>query len=137
MLHPRDGLETSPLDEQLCRTFEEEFQRSFFTNTVKEQNIYKKLIILKMLGGDLNTYIMEFRRLTEDARYHSNEQETILLFRKGLPYELHKAIVDKVHPVPHTLTQWQHAAREQQVIYADWKATMREEEQGRLMNLNL
>jgi hypothetical protein len=93
--------------------------------------VYKKLISLKITGGDLDMYIAEFERLAEDAGYHSNERGTILLFRKGLPYGLHKAIVDKVHPVPHTLAQWQQAAREQQVSYADWKAMVGGQEQGR------
>jgi Retrotransposon gag protein len=107
----RQHNQINPLDEQLWKTFEEEFQRSF-TDTAIEQNAYKKLISLKMTEGNLNTYIVEFERLAEDVGYHSNERGTILLFRKGLPYRLHKAILEKVHPALHTLAQWQQAARD-------------------------
>jgi hypothetical protein len=32
--------------------------------------------------------------------------------------------MDKVHPLPQNLAAWQQAAREQQVVYAEWLAMM-------------
>jgi hypothetical protein len=113
----------APQDPRLWNIFEGEFQRAF-TDTAREQNAYKKLVVLKMTGGDLNTYIVDFEKLAEDAGYSLNEKGALILFRKGLPYGLHKAIVDKMHPAPVTIDQWQQAARQQQVAYTEWKALM-------------
>jgi hypothetical protein len=79
-----------------------------------------------MTGGDLNTYIADFKKLAQDAGYALNEKGALILFRKGLPFGLHKAVVDKAHPASITIDQWQQAARQQQVAYADWKALMGE-----------
>jgi hypothetical protein len=79
-----------------------------------------------MTGGDLDTYITDFKKLAQDAGYALNEKGALILFRKGLPFGLHKAVVDKAHPAPVTIDQWQQAARQQQVAYADWKALMGE-----------
>jgi hypothetical protein len=56
--------------------------------------------------------------------YALNEKGALILFRKGLPYGLHKAVVDKVQPAPATLDQWQQAVKQQQITYADWRALM-------------
>jgi hypothetical protein len=112
-------------DPRLWDIFEAEFQRAF-TDTAREQNAYKKLVALKMTGGDLDTYITDFENLAQDAGYALNEKGALILFRKGLPFGLHKAVVDKAHPAPVTIDQWQQAARQQQVAYADWKALMGE-----------
>jgi hypothetical protein len=79
-----------------------------------------------MTGGDLNTYIVDFEKLAQDTGYHLDEKGALILFRRGLPYGLHKAVVDKVHPAPVTIDQWQQAARQQQVAYTDWRALMGE-----------
>jgi hypothetical protein len=79
-----------------------------------------------MTGVDLDTYIADFEKLAQNAGYCLNEKGAIILFRKGLPYRLHKAIVDKAHPTPITIDQWQQAARQQQIAYADWRAMMGE-----------
>jgi hypothetical protein len=77
-----------------------------------------------MTAGDLDTYIADFEKLAQDAGYALNEKGALILFRKGLPYGLHKAVVDKAQPAPTTLDQWQQAAKQQQIAYADWKALM-------------
>jgi hypothetical protein len=115
----------TPQDPRLWDIFEVEFQRAF-TDTAREQNAYKKLVALKMTGGDLNTYITDFKKLAQDTGYYLDEMGALILFRRGLPYELHKAVVDKVHPPPVIIDQWQQVAREQQVAYADWRAMMGE-----------
>jgi hypothetical protein len=51
-----------PQDPRLWDIFKAEFQRAF-TDTAREQNAYKKLGALKMIGGDLNTYIADFEKL--------------------------------------------------------------------------
>jgi hypothetical protein len=113
----------TPQDPRLWNIFKAEFCRAF-TDTAREQNMYKKLVALKMIGGDLNTYIMDFEKLAQDAGYHLDEKGPLILFRRGLPYGLHKAVVDKVHLAPVTIDQWQQAAKQQQVAYADWRALM-------------
>jgi hypothetical protein len=115
----------APQDPRLWDIFEAEFWRAFM-DTAREQNADKKLVALKMSGGDLNTYIADFEKLAQDAGYHLNEKGALILFRRGLPYGLHKVVVDKVHPAPVTIDQWQWAAREQQGAYVDWRAKMGE-----------
>jgi hypothetical protein len=115
----------APQDERIWALFKAEFLWSF-TDMAKEQNTYKKLVTLKMTGGDLDTYIADFKKLAQDVGYHLNEKGAIILFRRGLPLRLHKAVVDKVHPAPQTIQQWQDAAGEQQIAYANWKAMMGE-----------
>jgi hypothetical protein len=112
-------------DPRLWDIFEAEFRRAF-TDTVREQNAYKRLVVLKMTGGDLDTYIADFEKLAQDAGYTLNEKGALILFRKGLPFRLHKVVADKAHPAPVTLDQWQQAARQQQVAYTKWKALMGE-----------
>jgi hypothetical protein len=112
-------------DPRLWDIFEAEFRRAF-TDTTREQNTYKKLVALKMTGGDLDTYITDFEKLAQDAGYALNEKGALILFRKGLPWGLHKAVVDKVNLAPVTIDQWQQAVRQQQVAYADWRALMGE-----------
>jgi hypothetical protein len=113
----------APQDPRLWDIFEAEFQRAFM-DTAREQNVYKKLVALKMTGGDLDTYITDFEKLAQDAGYCLDEKGALIPFRRGLPYGLHKAIADKMHPAPVTIDQWQQAARQQQVAYAEWKALM-------------
>jgi hypothetical protein len=110
-------------DPRLWDIFEAEFWRAF-TDTARKQNAYKKLVALKMTAGDLDTYIADFEKLAQEAGYCLDKKGALILFRRGLLYGLHKVVVDKMHPVPITIDQWQQAARQQQVTYADWKALM-------------
>jgi hypothetical protein len=91
-------------DPRLWDIFKAEFCRAF-TDTAREQNVYKKLVALKMTGGDLDTYIADFKKLVQDAGYHLDEKGALILFRRGLPYRLHKVIADKTHPAPVMIDQ--------------------------------
>jgi hypothetical protein len=72
------------IDEQLWNIFEAAFRHAF-TDMAREQNAYKKLVSLKMTGGDLDTYIADFEQLAQEAGYNLNKKGALILFRRGLP----------------------------------------------------
>jgi hypothetical protein len=43
---------------------------------------------LKMIGGDIDSYITTFDRLREESGYREDDLGTIVKFREGLPLKL-------------------------------------------------
>jgi hypothetical protein len=89
-----------PTNQWLWDTFEEEFNYTFKDMTA-EQRAEKKLADLRMAPNELDIYITNFKDLVRQAGRHPDDKGTLLMFRKGLPRGLNKAIFDH-HPRPPT-----------------------------------
>ena len=90
-----------------------EFEAAFlaaWTDTLKKQNAFDKLMRLTMNGWDVDTYIATFDRLTLAAGWDQNSEGTIAKFREGLSKGVHSKALDRDH-IPHTIDEWMAAAR--------------------------
>jgi hypothetical protein len=79
-------------DEQLWDLFEADFRQAF-TNTHKAQDVQHDLQSIRQ-KDNLDSYILDFKRVTRDAGVPLNDIGTIALFKKGLKKGLLDTIID-------------------------------------------
>jgi hypothetical protein len=79
-------------NEQLWNLFEADFRQAF-TNTHKAQDAQCDLQSIRQ-KDNLNSYILEFKRVARDAGVPLNNIGTITLFKKGLKKGLLNNIID-------------------------------------------
>ena len=92
-----------------------EFSATFtatFTDTARAQNAHMALMHLRMKGSDLDTYIVTFKHLTNQANYQLNDTATIHHFTRGLERGLQTAILYHKQ-LPATFEQWVEAAQQE------------------------
>ncbi len=85
---------------------------------VKAEN---ELQTLHMKDGDINTYIITFKKLLKEASYTENEQDALKMFKTGLPGRLNIHIINNFLTLPNTLEGWIEAAHQQQLKYLQTK----------------
>ena len=73
LLLPRNLAQT---DEVLWTEFEDRF-RTTFTDTTKEQQAYQKLLDLRMVGNDIDTYNTRFNHLLMWSEWPQGDKGTI------------------------------------------------------------
>jgi hypothetical protein len=100
--------------------FEVDF-RAAFTDTDAKITAAKKLNNLKMIGSDIDTYIAEFDRLTDEIGYRKNDWGTLVKFKQGLQPLLLQQIITHHVPAPTHIDAWKKAARERQTVYKELK----------------
>jgi hypothetical protein len=64
-----------------------------------------------MIGDELDEYTTMFNNLLKEAGFDANTQGTIIQYHAGLKEALHMTIMNRQHPRPETLAEWQKAAR--------------------------
>src|SRR5882757_1110970 len=82
---------------------------------------YQRLNDLRMVGGDIDSYIAEFDRLVEEAGYSKYDMGIVQKFKEGLHPSLVREVLTHVTPTPTTLETWRKRARERQTIYKELK----------------
>jgi Retrotransposon gag protein len=98
-----------PDDETLWTNFEQRFKDTY-TDSNKKRAAYDKLMALKMIGGDIDTYIATFDNLLAKAGWTRGE-EAADFFQKGLPDGVKREVLRR--PTwPITLQEWQEASRD-------------------------
>src|SRR6266853_4264063 len=108
------------LDEELWEDFTKSFKDTFMdiATGVKAEN---ELQTLHMKDGDINTYIITFKKLLKEASYTENEQDALKMFKTGLPGRLNIRIINNFLTLPNTLEGWIEAAHQQQLKYLQTK----------------
>ena len=96
-------------DEVLWTKFEDRFHTAF-TNTAKEQQAYQKLLELRMMGNNIDTYNTKFNHLLTQSRWPRGDKGTIEHYCCSLWQDITLKIYDK-NPMPQFLDEWQEAAR--------------------------
>ncbi len=86
-----------------------------FINYVVHEKAYDDLRKLKMAGGNINQYIVDFKFLAQHAGINVNDPTAIRLFSKGMPFSLAKSCIKLEQPK--SFEQWAKAAQVQQRNY--------------------
>ena len=102
-------------EEYLYDTVMEAFNTAF-TDMVSMQKAKAEFQTTKMEGGDLDSYIAKFKRLTRLTGYDLQNQMVLNKFRSGLTSGLYIAIINSTEE-PRNLTKWTHAAHKFQQKY--------------------
>jgi len=82
---------------------------------------YQKLNKLRMQGSNIDSYIADFDRLIEEARYNKYDMGVMIKFKEGLQPLLLREILLHTIPAPTTLVDWRQKARERQTVYKELK----------------
>jgi hypothetical protein len=84
------------------RDFEKAFKDTFMdiAESVKAENDLKSL---RMISGNINSYIATFMKLLRKAGYQETEHGSLELFKKGLPAGLNIWIINNSITPPNTL----------------------------------
>ena len=80
-------------DKKLWRRFVKNFKKAY-TNTIDKQDAYVSLQELKMMGGDLDTYVADHEALVKSIGWAINKDTSIELFKNGLPDTLLQKILN-------------------------------------------
>ena len=102
-------------EEYLYNTVMDSFNTAF-TDTMSMQKAKAEFQYIKMEGGDLDTYIAKFERLTRLASYNLQHQIVLDRFGIGLSTGLYIAIVNSAEE-PRNWTNWVHTAQKYQQKY--------------------
>ena len=74
-------------EENLWATIETRFHQAY-TDTTEKVKAQQNIRDLKMKGDDLDTFISQFQSIAKKARYNLDEEATLDIFQRGLPYKL-------------------------------------------------
>jgi len=98
------------------RDFEKAFKDTFtdIAESVKAENDLKSL---KMMSGDIDSYIATFMKLLKMAGYQETKHGLLELFKKGLPGGLNVQIINNSIAPPNTLKGWIEAMHTEQLKY--------------------
>jgi Retrotransposon gag protein len=95
----------------LWDSFEHDFRAAYIDSDAK-LNTLQKFQELKMIGGDIDSYIATFDRLREESGYREDDLGAIVKFREGLPLKLLQEIITHNIPALTTMNVWKKKARE-------------------------
>jgi Retrotransposon gag protein/Zinc knuckle len=104
--------------DMLWDSFEHDFRAAYIDSDAK-LNALQKFQELKMIGGDIDSYIATFDRLREESGYREDDLGAIVKFREGLPPKLLQEIITHNVPAPTTMNAWKKKARERQTVYKE------------------
>jgi hypothetical protein len=102
----------------LWDSFEHDFRVVYIDSDAK-LNALQKFQELKIIGGDINSYIATFDQLHEESGYREDNLGVIVKFREGLPPKLLQEIITHNVPAPTTMNVWKKKARERQTVYKE------------------
>jgi len=74
-------------EENLWATIETQFCQAY-TDTVEKVKAQQNIRDLRMKGDDLDTFISQFQSIAKKAGYNLDEEATLDIFQRGLPYKL-------------------------------------------------
>jgi len=100
--------------ENLWATIETRFHQAY-TNTVEKVKAQQNIRDLRMKGDNLDTFISQFQSIAKKAGYNLDEEATLDIFQRGLPYKLVSNCIKFDHPV--TWNDWTQAAWTHQQEY--------------------
>ena len=100
-----------PYGVDIWQVLEAEFKKAFIDYAAREK-AHDNLQKLKMQGGNIDQYIVDFQFLASQAEINVNDPAAIRLFQLGLPIPLAKACIDLEKPA--NFEQWTLAAQAQQ-----------------------
>ena len=103
--------------------FKQTFIQSF-TDIIKKQSAYQKLMHLKMKPDSLNNYIAEFKHLCEKAEWGCDDTGMLTLFKNRLTPRLHCIVLEKTTSHPTNLIRWENMAHIQHMLWAEVKASL-------------
>jgi len=101
-------------EENLWATIETRFCQAY-TNTVEKQKAQHNIRDLKMKGDNLDTFISQFQTIAKKAGYNLDEEATLDIFQRALPYKLVANCVKFDHPV--IWNDWTRSAHTHQQEY--------------------
>ncbi len=101
-------------EKNLWTTIETRFCHTY-TDTAEKVKAQQNIRDLKMKGDNLDTFISQFQSITKKAGYNLNEEATLDVFQRGLPYKLVSNCIKFDHSV--TWNDWTQAARTHQQEY--------------------
>ena len=116
----------------LWQVLEAEFEKAFIDYMAREKahdNLWK----LKMHGGNIDQYIVDFQFLASWAEINVNDPAAIRLFQLGLPIPLAEACIDLKKPA--NFEQWTLAAQAQQHGWIQ-KKWLQAQKEGNMPNQN-
>jgi len=116
--HKQDGVPMT--NKSLWEDFELLF-RTAYTDQDAKLTAYQKLNELRMQGSDIDSYIADFDRLINEARYNRYDMGVMIKFKEGLQPSLLREILLHTVPAPTTLVDWHQKARERQTVYKELK----------------
>ncbi len=93
---------------------EQDFRHSFIDYAVHEK-AHDDLRKLKMSGGNVDQYIVDFEFLAQHAGIDVNDPTAIRLFSEGMPFSLAKSCIKLEQPK--SFEQWAKVAQAQQRNY--------------------
>jgi hypothetical protein len=105
-----------PEFESHWRDLEKAFKDTF-TDIAKGIKVENDLKSLKMISGDINSYIATFMKLLKMAGYQESEHRSLELFKRGLPARLNIQIINNSISPPSTLKGWIEATYTEQLKY--------------------
>ena len=98
------------------RDFEKAFKDTFMdiAESIKAENDLKNL---RMISGNIDSYIATFTKLLKMAGYSETEHSSLTLFKKGLPRGLNIHIINNSTTPSDILRGWIEAACQEQLKY--------------------
>jgi len=89
-----DGIATgiATTNEKYWKDLKKAFEDAY-VDTGEKLNAHRQLEQLKMVGGNVDSYIATFNRLTKTAGFTSSNLGTIMMFRNGLNQNLHRQLI--------------------------------------------
>ena len=81
-----------------------------FWDTASRERAETKLCSLSWIPGDVDTFIVQFRSLAEQAQYALDDRPTIMLFTSKLPFKMMQHIFLIVKPI--NFNGWADVARD-------------------------
>ena len=100
-----------PYGLDIWQVLEAEFKKAFIDYAAREKG-HDNLRKLKMQGGNVDQYVVDFQFLASQAEINVNDPAAIRLFQLGLPIPLAEACIDLEKPA--NFEQWTLAAQAQQ-----------------------
>src|SRR5712672_4843471 len=89
-----------------------------------------------MQGSNIDSYIVDFDRLIDEAGYSKYDMGVMIKFKEGLQPSLLREVLLHNVPAPKTLVEWRLKARERQTVYKELKnAGLHRSSQGGPTNL--
>jgi len=74
-----------------------------------------------MQGSNIDSYIVDFDQLIDEAGYSKYDMGVMIKFKEGLQPSLLREILLHNVPAPKTLVDWHQKARERQTVYKELK----------------
>ena len=103
------NLGTLPTSERYWNTVSQAFQQAFIDSGTRER-VEDKLQHLSFIPGDVDTFIVQFESLAEEAQYPLDAAPTLTMFASKLPAKMMEHIYKVVRPLD--FQAWADAARQ-------------------------